>query len=168
MVRPNALPGAARVGGMTKFMSKIPVIGAIIGAAVGGNAVKDEPGTLRARTDLVNWYASKTGSEANADSMNAPTRYTVKPRETVVAPGGTSPVVPSKTLSATPVAPTPKGSSSPTSSNARTAYHKPSNASGSKGRAMSGAELANYLGLKSDSAVRTYMETGKHKYPTKK
>ncbi len=32
---------------------------------------------------------------------------------------------------------------------------------------MKGKELADYLGLGADSAVRTYMETGKHKYEPK-
>lgn len=36
-----------------------------------------------------------------------------------------------------------------------------------QGRTMKGKELADFIGLDAGSAVRTYMETGKHKYPVK-
>jgi len=80
---------------------------------------------------------------------------------------GSATSVPSKTVSAAPKAPTSKGSTSPTPKSSPKPRQKATGASKGQGKAMSGAELANFLGLSADSAVRTYMETGKHKYPSK-
>lgn len=91
-----------------------------------------------------------------------------KGRATSTAPGGTSAPVPSKTMQEAPKPSTPKGSTSPAPKSAPKPSQKATGASKGKGKAMSGAELANFLRLPADSAVRTYMETGKHKYPSKK
>lgn len=87
---------------------------------------------------------------------------TQTPVSTVTGMGGTSPTPPSKSM---PVTQSTASRQAPTSrAPAMSTGKKPS----SGGRQMKGKELADFLGLKSDSAVRTYMETGKHKYPTKK
>jgi hypothetical protein len=161
---PAPSPGSA----IAKGLGKIPIVGAIIGAAVGGNQIKDLPGSMKARSALVDWAASKTGLAAKEQAINAPTKYTPKPRQTSVAPGGTSPAVPSKTMQEAPKPSTPKGSTSPARKSAPKPSQKATGPSKRQGKAMSGAELANFLGLSADSAVRTYMETGKHKYPSKK
>lgn len=87
---------------------------------------------------------------------------TQTPVSTVTGMGGTSPTPPPKSM---PVAQStaPSRASTPKAP-AMNAGKKPS----SGGRQMKGKELADFFGLKSDSAVRTYMETGKHKYPSKK
>lgn len=91
-----------------------------------------------------------------------------KGRATSTAPGGASAPVPSKTMQEAPKPSIPKGSSSPARKSAPKPSQKATGASKGQGKAMKGAELANFLGLSADSAVRTYMETGKHKYPSKK
>lgn len=75
--------------------------------------------------------------------------------------------VPPKTLPKTSKAPSMGGSTTSTKKTSPKSSQKATGASKGKGKAMSGAELANFLGLSADSAVRTYMETGKHKYPSK-
>lgn len=163
MVRPKSLPGAGKAGGMSGMLKGIPVIGAIISAAVGGYNLRDTPLALKARGAVVEGAAKLTGlSKKEQGGVQAV--MPVSGRKTVTAPGGSTPVVPSKTVSSAP----PQGSSPPPMKKAPAPSQKATGASKSPGRAMKGAELANFLGLSADSAVRTYMETGKHKYPAKK
>jgi hypothetical protein len=167
IVRPKGLPAPSTASKLAKGLGRIPVIGAIFGAAVGGNQIKDLPGPQRIQADLVNWAASKTGLAAKEQADLGPMTMKVSPRKTVTAPAPSTPSVPSKTVSAAPKAPTSKGSTSPAPKSSPKPSQKATGASKGQGKAMSGAELANFLGLSADSAVRTYMETGKHKYPSK-
>jgi hypothetical protein len=81
---------------------------------------------------------------------------------------GSATTVPSKTVSEAPKAPTRKGSTTPAPKSSPKPSQKATGASKGQGKAMKGKELADFLRLSADSAVRTYMETGKHKYPSKK
>lgn len=144
MVRPAQLPGPV----MPKADTRKPVGRyALAGAGAGVAAAALSTGETKTET---------------------PTLLRPKGRATSTAPGGTSPTVPPKTMQEAPKPSTPKGSTSPAPKKAPKPSQKATGASKGQGRAMKGAELANFLGLSADSAVRTYMETGKHKYPSKK
>lgn len=54
----------------------------------------------------------------------------------------------------------------PSSNKAPAASTKPKSTPRAAGKTMKGQELADFLGLGADSAVRHYMTTGKHKYPS--
>lgn len=147
-----------------------PVAGAVATGLGVGEMLKGTRPAKAAAEKLTGLMAKATGLERMQNQMlsgngalQAP-----RPRSTSTAPGGTSPAVPSKTVSEAPKPTTPKGSTSPAPKKAPKPSQKVTGASKGQGRAMKGAELANFLGLSSSSAVRTYMETGKHKYPSKK
>ena len=149
MVRPKSLPGAGKAGGMAGMLKGIPVIGAIISAAVGGYNLRDTPLALKARGAVVEGAAKLTGlSKKEQGGVQAV--MPVSGRKTVTAPGGSTPVVPPKTVSSAP----PQGSSPPPMKKAPAPSQKATGASKSPGRAMQGAELADFLGLSSSSAVR--------------
>ena len=86
---------------------------------------------------------------------------TQTPVKTATAPGGTSVTPPPKPAPSTPASAVQKSSVAPRSS-------VPKGSNTPKSKPMKGKELADFLGLGASSAVRTYMETGKHKYPSKK
>lgn len=87
---------------------------------------------------------------------------TQTPVSTVTGMGGTLPTPPPKNMPAAQST-APSRASTPKAP-AMSTGKKPSSA----GRQMKGKELADFLELDKGSAVRFYMETGKHKYPSKK
>lgn len=173
-VRNKALPQTAKQvakKGLGRIAAAAlgPVAGAIGTGLLLGEALKGTRPARAAAEGLTNLMAKATGLETRERQMlsnNGMLRPS--PRMTATAPGGTSPTVPSKTMQEAPKSSTPKGSSSPARKSAPKPSQKATGASKGQGKAMKGAELANFLGLSADSAVRTYMETGKHKYPSKK
>lgn len=176
-VRNKALPQTAKQvakKGLGRIAATAfgPVAGAVGAGLLLGDVLRTAfpESTEAASNKLTDYMASKTGLERIQNQIvsgNGALRAPM-PRKTAVAPGGTSPVVPPKTVSEAPKPSTPKDSTSPASKKAPKPSQKATGASKGQGRAMKGAELANFLGLSADSAVRTYMETGKHKYPSKK
>jgi len=129
-----------------------------------GEAVKDTSIARKAQGAVTNAAASLTGLTAKERTAMGSMSMKVSPRKTTTAPAPSTPSVPPK--------PVMQSTSTPTSSPAPKMAPKPSQkatgASKGTGKAMKGAELANFLGLSQNSAVRTYMETGKHKYPSGK
>ena len=100
------------------------------------------------------------------------------PTTTATGAGGTVPMGPAKVLPQSAgqgarmerqerMRVTPTSTTTPQTPASKPAP-KSTASSGSSKPALKGKALADYLGLSADSAVRTYMETGKHKYPTKK
>lgn len=132
-----------------------PVAGAIGTGLLLGEALKGTRPARAAAEGLTNLMAKATGLETRERQMlsnNGMLRP--GPRMTATAPGGTSPAVPSKTMQEAPKPSTPKGSSSPARKSAPKASQKATGASKGRGRAMQGAELADFLGLSASSAVR--------------
>lgn len=173
-VRNRALPVATQTAkrglGRLAAAAAGPVAGAVATGLAVGEMLKGTRPAKAAAEKLTGLMAKTTGLERMQNQMvsgngllQAP-----RPRQTSTAQGGTSPIVPSKTLSETPKPPTRQGSTSPTTKTSSASSQKTAGASKGRGKAMKGAELANFLGLSADSAVRTYMETGKHKYPSKR
>lgn len=170
VVRNRAIPGAAaqaarRGLGRLAAAAAGPVAGAVATGLAVGEILKGTKPAQAASEALTGLMAKVTGLEAEQNKMVLSTPQT---RRTATAPGGTTPTVPSKTISEPPMAPTRRGGTAQTPKAAPAASQKPTRASSSRGRTMKGKELADFLGLGASSAVRTYMETGKHKYPSKK
>lgn len=174
IVRNKALPGAAtqaakRGLGRLAAAAAGPVAGAVATGLAVGEMLKGTRPARAAAEKLTGLMAKATGLERMQNQMISGNGLLQAPqtRRTSTAPGGTSPAVPSKTISGAPKPSTPKGSSSPAPKMSSAPSQRATGASKGRGKAMSGAELANFLGLDKNSAVRTYMETGKHKYPSK-
>jgi len=129
-----------------------------------GEAVKDTSLARKAQGAVTNAAASLTGLAAKERAAMGSMSMKVSPRKTTAAPAPSTPSVPPKPVMQSTSTPT----SSPAPKMAPKPLQKATGASKSRGKAMSGAELANFIGLPQNNAVRTYMETGKHKYPSGK
>ena len=168
-VRNKALPQTAKQVAK-KGLSRIaaaalgPVAGAIGTGLLLGEALKGTRPARAAAEGLTNLMAKATGLETRERQMlsnNGMLRP--GPRMTATAPGGTSPTVPSKTIQEAPKPSTPKVSTSPASKSAPKPSQKATGASKGQGRAMQGAELADFLGLSASSAVRANLMTNAKK-----
>lgn len=120
-------------------------------AAIAGGAVAAAAALYGSR-DKVSSAPTQTVSPASV----TPSASSSGPKVSLSKPptGGKSGAMGGATAPAPTKAKTPKAASAGSSS-------------GSKRGAAKGESMADYLGLSKDSAVRTYMDTGKHKYEPK-
>lgn len=120
-------------------------------AAIAGGAVAAAAALYGSR-DKTSSAPTQTVSPASV----TPSAYSSGPKVNLSKPptGGKSGAMGGATAPSPTKAKTPKASSTGSSS-------------GSKRGAAKGESMADYLGLSKDSAVRTYMDTGKHKYEPK-
>jgi hypothetical protein len=157
--RRAATQAAGRAAGKAAGGLGIRALGGMVARAAGaaglaymvGDALKDTGPALKARS----WVSDKLAKGDNEPNLSSNTFYGRSRKEDAKQVSEWRPEGRKRSV---------MNPSDPSTPSARTAYHKPSNSSGSKskspasksqGRTMMGAELADFLGLSQSSAVRS-------------